>query len=120
MSDRLTFTLHELIAELDAYADGVLRSGYGVSFNHFQFLAVLADTEPTDMTTLARCLGVTKAAVSKRVPGLVDGSWIEAGSPVGAARTEPVDVLGEVGPEPPEGLERRRVALGVGDARLSG
>jgi DNA-binding MarR family transcriptional regulator len=87
VSDRLTFTLHELIAELDAYADGVLRAGYGVSFNHFQFLAVLADTEPTDMTTLARCLGVTKAAVSKRVPGLVDGGWIEAGSPVGSGRS---------------------------------
>ena len=39
------------------------------------------------MTTLARCLGVTKAAVSKRVPGLVDAGWIEAESPVGAGRS---------------------------------
>lgn len=80
MSDRLTFTLHELVAELDAYADGILRRDHGVDFSHFQFLAILSDVAPVDMTTLARCLGVTKAAVSKRVPGLVDGGWIEARS----------------------------------------
>ncbi|MFC8681154.1 MarR family winged helix-turn-helix transcriptional regulator [Microbacterium ureisolvens] len=87
MSDRLTFTLHELIAELDAYADAALRAQYGVSFNHFQFLAVLADAAPADMTTLAHCLGVTKAAVSKRVPALVADGWITADSPPGAGRS---------------------------------
>lgn len=87
MSDRLTFTLHELIAELDAYADAALRQGYGVSYNHFQFLAILYDAEPADMTTLARCLGVTKAAVSKRVPSLVDDGWITAASGAGAGRS---------------------------------
>ena len=87
MSDRLTFTLHELIAELDAYADSALRGGYGVSYNHFQFLAVLFDAEPADMTTLAHCLGVSKAAVSKRVPSLVEGGWITAESPTGAGRS---------------------------------
>ena len=87
MSDRLTFTLHELVAELDAYADAALRAGYGVSYNHFQFLAVLYDAEPADMTTLAHCLGVTKAAVSKRVPSLVDAGWITAESPAGAGRS---------------------------------
>lgn len=87
MSDRLTFTLHELVAELDAFADSALQAGYGVTFNHFQFLAVLSDAEPADMTTLARCLGVTKAAVSKRVPALVDDGWIAAESPPGAGRS---------------------------------
>lgn len=87
MSDRLTFTLHELVAELDAFADTALQAGYGVTFNHFQFLAVLDDHEPVDMTTLARCLGVTKAAVSKRVPGLVEDGWITAVSPPGAGRS---------------------------------
>ena len=87
MSDRLTFTLHELLAELDAFADAVLRSRYGVTFNHFQFLAVLYDAEPADMTTLAHCLGVTKAAISKRVPGLVEDGWITAQSPPGAGRS---------------------------------
>lgn len=87
MSGRITFTLHELVAELDAYADDVLRARHGVSFNHFQFLAVLSDVEPADMTTLARCLGITKAAVSKRVPALVDGGWITADSPPGSGRS---------------------------------
>jgi DNA-binding MarR family transcriptional regulator len=87
VSDRLTFTLHELLAELDAFADAALRSGYGVSFNHFQFLAVLYDAEPADMTTLAHCLGVTKAAVSKRVPALVEDGWITAQSRPGAGRS---------------------------------
>jgi len=83
----LTFTLHELIAELDAFADTALQAGYGVTFNHFQFLAVLYDHEPVDMTTLARCLGVTKAAVSKRVPGLVEDGWITAASQPGGGRS---------------------------------
>lgn len=76
MSERITFTLHELISAVDAHADAVLRARYGVSFNHFQFLAILADVAPTDMTTLAVCLGITKAGVSKRVPALVTDGWI--------------------------------------------
>lgn len=87
MSDSLAFTLHELIAELDAYVDAALRARYGVSFNHFQFLAILSGAEPADMTTLAHCLGVTKAAVSKRVPALVAEEWITADSPPGAGRS---------------------------------
>lgn len=76
VSERITFTLHELISAVDAHADAVLRARYGVSFNHFQFLAILADVEPSDMTTLAACLGITKAGVSKRVPALVAEGWI--------------------------------------------
>ncbi|MFD4960873.1 MarR family winged helix-turn-helix transcriptional regulator [Microbacterium sp. NPDC058389] len=87
MSDRLSFTLHELVAEIDAYADTVLQAEFGVGYNHFQFLAILAGVEPTDMTRLAFCLGVTKAAVSKRVPALVADGWITADSPAGSGRS---------------------------------
>ena len=76
MSDRLSFTLYEVVSALDGYADGILQRDFGVSFNHFHFLAVLADVEPSDMTTLASCLGITKAAVSKRIPALVDDGWV--------------------------------------------
>lgn len=76
MTTRITFTLHEVVAALDGYADRLLGERFDVSFNHFVFLAVLADVEPSDMTTLATCLGITKAAVSKRVPALVEGGWI--------------------------------------------
>ncbi|MDY0910567.1 MarR family winged helix-turn-helix transcriptional regulator [Microbacterium sp. CFBP9034] len=85
MSDRITFTLHEVISAMDAHADAVLRARYGVTFNHFQFLAILADVEPSDMTTLAACLGITKAGVSKRVPALVADGWIA--SEPGAGRS---------------------------------
>jgi DNA-binding MarR family transcriptional regulator len=87
MSDRLSFTLHELVAEIDAYADTVLQAEYGIGYNHFQFLAILAGVEPTDMTRLAHCLGVTKAAVSKRVPALVADGWITTDSPAGSGRS---------------------------------
>lgn len=87
MSERIAFTLHEFVAELDAYADDLLRARYGVGFRHFEVLAVLADVEPVDMTALARCLGVSKAAVSKRVPALVSEGWITATSPEGAGRS---------------------------------
>ena len=76
MAARITVTLHELVAELDIYADAVLRARHGVSFNLFEFLATLAELGPIDITGLARCLRVTKAAVSKRVPALVADGWI--------------------------------------------
>jgi len=78
MASRVTVTLHELVAELDIYADAVLRERHGVSYNLFEFLATLAELGPIDITGLARCLRVTKAAVSKRVPGLVTEGWIAA------------------------------------------
>ena len=76
MSDKLTFTLHELVQVLDLSADSLLTAKYGVTGSQFVFLATLEDVEPTDVTTLAECLGVSKAAVSKRVPGLVEAGWI--------------------------------------------
>ncbi|MBN9213764.1 MAG: transcriptional regulator [Microbacterium sp. SCN 70-200] len=78
MASRITVTLHELVAELDVYADGVLHARYGVSFNLFEFLATLAERGPIDITGLAHCLRITKAAVSKRVPALVADGWIRA------------------------------------------
>lgn len=76
MSDRLTFTLHELVSELDNAADSLLTSKYGISGSQFVFIATLVDHEPTDITTLARYLRVSKAAVSKRTPGLVKAGLI--------------------------------------------
>lgn len=77
MAQRVTVTLHELVSALDGYADGILQARHGVSFPHFAFLAALAEEQPIDITHLAQCLGVTKAAVSKRVPAMVDGGWVQ-------------------------------------------
>lgn len=78
MADRITVTLHNLVSLMDSYADEVLRSAHGISFSQFEFLAAVAELQPVDITTLARCLFVTKAAVSKRVPSLVSDGWIVA------------------------------------------
>jgi len=77
MAERITVTLHELIVGLDSYADAVLRSRYATTFSEFQYLATLAELGTVDITTLAECLLLTKAAVSKRVPALVDAGWIQ-------------------------------------------
>lgn len=71
MSSRLTYTINHLATALDAYADAVLTARWGITISQFTFLAVLEEGQPTDVTRLAECLGVSKAAVSKRVPGLV-------------------------------------------------
>jgi DNA-binding MarR family transcriptional regulator len=121
VAERLTFTLHELVAEIDAYADDLLRERYGVSFTHFEFLAVLSDVEPSDMTTLARCLGVTKAAVSKRVPRLVADGWISATSEPGTGRSVSLTLTpkgAELVHEAGEELEREFAAI-LADPALS-
>src|SRR5690554_4247695 len=76
MSKNLTFALHELVAELTAATDHMLTDRYGVSSRQFAFIAILVEAEPTDVTGLAHCLGVSKAAVSKRLPSMVKAGLI--------------------------------------------
>jgi DNA-binding MarR family transcriptional regulator len=76
VNERITVTLHHLVASLDTFAEHFLQAHHGVSFSTFHFLAAVADVEPVDITSLAQCLGVSKAAVSKRVPALVAEGWI--------------------------------------------
>ena len=70
MSDRITYSLNYLVTAINAYADRVLTERWGLTISQFTFLAVLEDGQPIDITRMAECLGVSKAAVSKRVPGL--------------------------------------------------
>ncbi|PZU40693.1 MAG: transcriptional regulator [Microbacterium sp.] len=86
MAERITVTLHELVSALDTYADAVLQSRYGVTYNQFEFLVAVHEQAPTDITGLAHCLRVSKAAVSKRVPGLVAEGWITTGTDPSHAR----------------------------------
>ncbi|ADG74028.1 transcriptional regulator, MarR family [Cellulomonas flavigena DSM 20109] len=72
----LTVTLHHLVDVVAEYADDVLTRRHGVTFSQYVFLHVLADLDHPDVTSLARCLRVTKAAVSKRVGGFVDAGWV--------------------------------------------
>lgn len=111
MAERITVTLHELVAELDIYADAHLREHHSVSYNLFELLATLAETAPIDITGLARCLRVTKAAVSKRVPALVADGWITADGGEGRRI-----VLGLT----PRGADLVRIAGGELEAEFAG
>ena len=62
---------------MDGYADQVLTRRFGVDFNLFLFLSPLGGTTK-DITHLAECLNLTKAAVSKRVPALERDGWLRA------------------------------------------
>ncbi|WP_307858145.1 MarR family winged helix-turn-helix transcriptional regulator [Cellulomonas fulva] len=86
LGDRLTVTLHHLVDVLDEYADGLLSREYGVSLSQYLFLAVLCDLDSPDITTLARCLRVSKAAVSKRVGSFVDAGWVRTSDDPGHGR----------------------------------
>jgi len=77
MPDRITDTLHHLMAMIDGYADELLRARHGITYSQFEFLAELAFRQPVDISTLARRLFVTKAAVSKRTPSLVAAGLVE-------------------------------------------
>ncbi|WP_165375456.1 MarR family winged helix-turn-helix transcriptional regulator [Sanguibacter massiliensis] len=86
-SGRVVVALHRLVGAIDAASDALLRARADYDLATVTFLSVLADAERPhalgdpadgpaerwvpDLTTLAECLGVTRAAVSKRVPGLV-------------------------------------------------
>ncbi|GIG40071.1 MarR family winged helix-turn-helix transcriptional regulator [Cellulomonas phragmiteti] len=86
LGDRVTVTLHHLVDVLDEYADHLLRAEHGVTLSQYLFLAVLSDLDHPDVTTLARCLHVTKAAVSKRVGSFVAAGWVRTLSDPGHAR----------------------------------
>jgi DNA-binding MarR family transcriptional regulator len=64
---RITFTLNHLVSVLNSQADAILRERYGMTFSQFLFLTTLHGSRMS-MTDLARCLGVSTAAVSKRAP----------------------------------------------------
>ena len=79
MTTSITASLHELVLVMDAHADRVLRSRFGVDQNLFAFLAPLASGS-MDVTRLAGALNLTKAAVSKRVARLGRDGWLTAAS----------------------------------------
>ncbi len=65
---RLTFTLHRIVAVLDRHADGILRNAMDMTYSQFLFLVHLAEADGASGATLADRLGVSRAAVSKRIP----------------------------------------------------
>jgi DNA-binding MarR family transcriptional regulator len=112
VNERITVTIHHLVASLDAFAEEFLQARHGVSFSTFHFLAAVADVEPVDITSLAMCLGVSKAAVSKRVPALVADGWITTSADPHHARKVLVSLT-------PRAVELVRDAGGTLDAEFT-
>ena len=70
MSDRrFTFAVHRLAAELDRHADRILRTHLSLTYAEFLQLVMIADG-CASQTELAGRLGVTRAAISKKLPDL--------------------------------------------------
>ncbi|MWB99861.1 MarR family winged helix-turn-helix transcriptional regulator [Agromyces seonyuensis] len=81
LGDHLTVTLHELVDRIDSIADAALREHVGIGYSWFEFLAILANNESDghpDLTELASCLHVSKAAVSKRLPAFLEAGYVLA------------------------------------------
>lgn len=70
-NDRLSITFQRLAAELESFGDALLRAEFGLTHSQFQFMLTLLNIEEADVTTLAKELSVSKAAVSKRVTWFV-------------------------------------------------
>lgn len=70
MSDRrFTFAVHRLAAELDRHADRLLRTHLTLTYAEFLQLVMIADG-CASMSELGVRLGLTRAAISKKIPDL--------------------------------------------------
>ena len=67
-SSRITFTLNELVYVLNSAADKHLRANFGLTYSQFLFLVTLMGQNKPTSSLLADCLGVSRAAVSQRLP----------------------------------------------------
>jgi hypothetical protein len=65
---RVTFTLNELVYVLNSTADRLLRQRFDITYSQFLFLVTLMGQGNPTPSFLAECLGVSRAAVSQRLP----------------------------------------------------
>jgi DNA-binding MarR family transcriptional regulator len=72
---RFTFTVHELVDELDRQADTILRQELEMTYGQFRHLASIGDG-CSSLSELASRMGTTRAATSKRAPDLAARGWI--------------------------------------------
>ncbi|MBJ7433058.1 MAG: winged helix-turn-helix transcriptional regulator [Microbacteriaceae bacterium] len=71
-SSRITFTLNELVYVLNSAADRHLRANFDLTYSQFLFLVTLMSQNKPTPSFLAECLGVSRAAVSQRLPWFQD------------------------------------------------
>lgn len=76
---RITFTLNHLVSELNKNADRLLRQEFGLTYSQFLFLVQLNSSGPVTSSQLARTMGVSRAAVSKRLGWFTSRGLVEVG-----------------------------------------
>lgn len=69
---RISFLLNDLVREMNAQADSLLRHRFDITYSQFVFLLIVGENPDVDITRLALSLGVTKGAVSKRMGWFVE------------------------------------------------
>ncbi|MEY4989880.1 MAG: hypothetical protein RIS08_106 [Actinomycetota bacterium] len=76
-NQRITFTLNHVVSLLNASADRLLRAHFNLTYSQFLFLVTLESLERPTASFLAECLGVSRAAVSQRLPWFQDRGFLE-------------------------------------------
>jgi DNA-binding MarR family transcriptional regulator len=74
---RITFTLNHLVYVLNSAADKHLRANFGLTYSQFLFLVTLMGQNKPTPSRLAECLGVSRAAVSQRLPWFQDHGLVD-------------------------------------------
>jgi DNA-binding MarR family transcriptional regulator len=73
---RISFMLNSLVRVMNGQADALLRAEYSITYSQFVFLQVLSESGQLDITRLAQALGVSTAAVSKRIEWFADRALV--------------------------------------------
>ena len=73
---RISFMLNSLVRVMNGQADALLRAEYSITYSQFVFLQVLSESGQLDITRLAQALGVSTAAVSKRIEWFVERALV--------------------------------------------
>jgi DNA-binding MarR family transcriptional regulator len=78
-TDRVTFILNHVVNELNKHADRILRREFGLTYSQFLFLLHLNASGPVPSGALATQMGVSRAAVSKRMSWFASRGLITSG-----------------------------------------
>ncbi len=84
---RITFTLNELVYVLNSAADKHLRTRFDITYSQFLFLVTLMGQNKPTPSFLAECLGVSRAAVSQRLPWFQDRGLVEVSKVAGNGKS---------------------------------
>jgi DNA-binding MarR family transcriptional regulator len=91
-TSRITFTLNELVYVLNSAADRHLRAKFDLTYSQFLFLVTLMGQNKPTPSFLARCLGVSRAAVSQRLPWFQDRGLVEVSKVTGNGKTLSIEL----------------------------